>query len=121
MSIMSGNRASLFMGLAIVLILNLAVSRPVSAMGGYTSAQVVTGTVQSIDYLHHAITVNNQVYTISPQAKFNGIGAFSVLHVGMAVQMLLADAASNSPDSQSAATESTAPEAIQVTWLPSGA
>ncbi|MGH8281659.1 MAG: hypothetical protein ACRERZ_05650, partial [Gammaproteobacteria bacterium] len=77
--------------------------------------------VQSIDYQHHAITVNNQVYTIAPQAKFNGIGGFSVLHLGMAVQMLLANAASKSPtDDASSTVESAAPEAIQVTWLPGG-
>ncbi|MGH8280903.1 MAG: hypothetical protein ACRERZ_01800 [Gammaproteobacteria bacterium] len=116
---MLDKRVSKSVALAAALILGLATS-PLMAMGGYGADQLVKGNVQSIDYQHHAITVNNQVYTIAPQAKFNGIGGFSVLHIGMAVQMLLTDAASNSPADESSAAENAAPEAIQVTWLPGG-
>ncbi|MGA9851436.1 MAG: hypothetical protein WBR15_00660 [Gammaproteobacteria bacterium] len=116
---MLGNRASLFISLAGALILSLALCRPALAMGGYTSAQIVTGTVQDIDYLHHAITVNGQTYAVSPQAKFSGIAAFSVLHIGMPIQAMLGSTADgqSQPGAQPAAET---PVIVGITWLPGG-
>lgn len=89
------------------------------AMGGYTPDQVLTGTVQSIDYLHHTITINGQTYAVSAQAKFTGIGGFSVLHIGMPVECRL----SNPPavDSENDAASSAAAVIIAVTWAPGSA
>ncbi|MGB9429809.1 MAG: hypothetical protein WCC11_08040 [Gammaproteobacteria bacterium] len=114
---MSGKRTVVFMSLVTALVLGLAMSRPALAMGGYTADQLVTGTVQDIDYLHHAITVNGQTYAVSPQAKFSGIAAFSVLHVGMAVQCILDSAATSQPGDQP---DSQTPVITAITWLPTG-
>ncbi|MGA9854738.1 MAG: hypothetical protein WBR29_05625 [Gammaproteobacteria bacterium] len=97
---------------------------PVMGMGGYGAAQLVKGEIQSIDYSQHAITVNGQIYMVSPQAKFNGIGAFSVLHVGMPVQLLLASNNGSTSMVTASATNNPAntgpPLVVQVTWLPGG-
>jgi hypothetical protein len=117
--------ASKMTGLVTALMLGFMLATPAMGMGGYGADQLVKGEVQSIDYLQHAITVNGQTYRVSPQAKFNGIGAFSVLHVGMPVQLMLGSAsgtsmaAPSSPDD--VVSENTESQVvIQVTWLPNG-
>jgi hypothetical protein len=112
-------------GLLLALAWGCSMNLPALGMSGYGADQLVQGEVQSIDYLQHAITVNGQSYRVSPQAKFNGIGAFSVLHVGMPVQLMLGSArgasmaAPSSPGDVSAQNEE--PQVvIQVTWLPNG-
>ena len=107
-----------------LLLLGVITSRAGFAMGGYTPDQMLTGRVQSIDYMHHAITVNGQTYAVSAQAKFTGIGGFSVLHVGMPVECMLSSTpadptAGNAspPDTQS--TDQT-PVIVAITWQPAG-
>lgn len=99
------------------LLLGFAASRASFAMGGYTPDQMLTGAVQSIDYLHHTITVNGQTYAVSPQAKFTGIGGFSVLHIGMPVQCMLSSVAATGMDNDTQPSE-VAPVIIAVTWTP---
>jgi hypothetical protein len=92
------------------------------AMGGYTPDQMLTGAVQSIDYLHHTITVDGQTYAVSPQAKFTGIGGFSVLHIGMPVQCMLSSATATGPDDDTQPLPSDVmPVIIAVTWTPGSA
>jgi hypothetical protein len=117
--------ASKITGLALLLAFGCALNMPVLGMSGFGADQLVKGEVQSIDYLQHAITVNGQTYKVSPQAKFKGIGAFSVLHVGMPVQLMLGSASATSmaaPSSpENAASDNAGPQiVIQVTWLPAG-
>ena len=106
--------------LAGLLFLGMVVNHAGFAMGGYTPDQVLSGTVQSIDYLHHTITVNGETYAVSSRAKFTGIGGFSVLHVGMPVQCMLSSSPTVGPDSGSSSSM-TAPIIISVTWIPGSA
>lgn len=108
--------ATLFAGL----LLGFAAGRASFAMGGYTSDQMLTGPVQSIDYVHHAITVDGQTYAVSPQAKFTGIGGFSVLHIGMPVQCMLSSATTTGPDADTQPS-AVVPVIIAVTWTPGSA
>lgn len=99
------------------LLLGFAAGRASFAMGGYTPDQMLTGAVQSIDYLHHSITVDGQTYAVSPQAKFIGIGGFSVLHIGMPVQCMLSSATATSADDDMQPSD-VVPVIIAVTWTP---
>ncbi len=119
-------RASLLVGLAAGLILGVTLNQPVMAMGGYTGDQVGKGLIQKIDYLHHTITVNGQIYTVSPSAKYNGVAAFSILNIGMPIQFMLGDTASGQapkPMPNNAATIQAVNQPqmiISITWLPAG-
>ncbi len=131
-------RTFMLHNLAAFLILSCAVNQPLMAMGSFAADQVVTGTVQNIDYLHHSITVNGQTYAVSPKAQFHGIGGFSVLHIGMPIRFMLGGATPDRgpsippvfrgigkpPGSQApgtsppARTASPPPVIIDITWLP---
>lgn len=106
--------------LASLLLLGIASSRNSFAMGGYTPDQMLTGKVQSIDYQHHAITVNGQTYAVSELAKFTGIGGFSVLHIGMPVECMLSNTPAADTDDSTPQSD-TAPVIIAVTWVPGSA
>ena len=112
--------------LAGLLLLGMVANRAGFAMGGYTPDQVLSGSVQSIDYLHHTITVNGQIYTVSPSAKYNGVAAFSILNIGMPIQFMLGDTASGQapepmPDNAATIQAVNQPQMIiSITWLPAG-
>lgn len=103
-----------------VLLLCLTASTVTFAAIGTPVVPPIKGTIQNIDYLHHAITVNGQTYAVASQAKFSGIAGFSVLHVGMPIAYILSSPAEASmPGSQPAAQSNTAPPVItHITWLP---
>ncbi|MGB9429803.1 MAG: hypothetical protein WCC11_08010 [Gammaproteobacteria bacterium] len=111
-------------GLAAPLLLGLFLAQPAQAMLGSTPLQIGRGLIQNIDYLHHAITVNGQTYAVSPQAKFSGIAAFSVLHIGMPISFALDNAPEKTPATDPSVpvqTSSDTPlEIVQITWLPGG-
>jgi hypothetical protein len=108
--------------LAVTLALSLAVCSPLMAMGGYAGDQISKGLIQKIDYLNHSITVNGQTYKVSPTAKFHGVNAFSVLSIGLPVQITLGAAANSTAPSRRAPDPSVdQPQVIVgVTWLPGG-
>lgn len=99
---------------------------------GTSPAQVIKGTVQSIDYLHHAISINGQTYAVAPNASYNGVAGFSVLHIGMPIAYTLGSAGQNQgpgalppgpaqPDTPAAQAENSGPPVItSITWLPGG-
>ena len=78
--------------LAGALLLGLALAPSSWAAFGESPAQVLKGTVQSIDYLHHAITINGQIYAVAANASYSGVAGFSVLHIGMPIAYTLRDA-----------------------------
>lgn len=82
-----------------------------------------TGTIQNIDYLHHAITVNGHTYAVTSDARFSGIAGFSVLHIGMPIRFVLSQPRSilAPPQSTAAAPDDTPAVITQITWLPGGA
>jgi hypothetical protein len=110
-------------------LLGLVIAAPSWAAFGAPPAQVIKGTVQSIDYLHHAITVNGQTYAVASNARFSGVAGFSVLHIGMPIAYTLGSAAQtpgpggmpHNADGPAAQTEATgAAVIISITWLPGG-
>ncbi len=109
--------------LAAALTLSLAVCSPVMAMGGYAGSQVIKGLIENIDYQQHSITVNGQTYAVSPTAKFSGVAGFSVLSIGMPIQIMLGATTGNiTPgDAPSTPAASSQPQVIVgITWLPGG-
>jgi hypothetical protein len=131
---MSKQPLYMFRNLAAALALSLAVCSPVMAMGGYAGGQVIKGVIENIDYQHHSITVNGQTYTVAPTAKYNGVAGFSVLAIGMPVQIMLGETATASSSGPGPTTKdpmpNTAPNTQQtnpqpqvivgITWLPGG-
>lgn len=120
-------------------VLGLAISVPTWAAFGGSPGQAVKGTVQGIDYLHHAITVNGQTYTVAQNANFNGVASFSVLHIGMPIAYTLGGAPLSQvkgpgampatgpaamhrgAEDPSAQTAEDGPQVItSITWLPGG-
>ncbi len=128
--------ASRLVGLAILLIASFALCQPAMAVRGAGAASRLKGTVQSIDYLHHAITVNGQTYAVAPNASFQGVASFAVLHVGMPIQYTLgygygsqeSDPGAMPPGpapgdelKNPAAPANDSPQVIvSITWLPGG-
>lgn len=112
----------LLLSLGAVLLLGFVSSPPAHAAFGSPGAIVINGTVQSIDYLHHAITVNGQTYAVAKNAKFNGIAGFSVLHVGMPIAYSLESPPDNAVPGDSQTPEQTngPPTISRIVWLPSG-
>lgn len=83
----------------------------------------IRGTVQNIDYVHHAITVDGHTYVVADTATFTGIGGFSVLHVGMPVAITLSLPATGDPMPGSAPQtqpDNSPPVITHITWLPGG-
>lgn len=120
---MKHTRTSLVLVLAAALLLGFVSSPPAHAATGSPGAIVIKGTVQSIDYLHHAITVNKQTYVVAKNAKFNGVAGFSVLHVGMPIAYSLESPPDNAvPGEPPTPSQTNGPPTIsQITWLPGGA
>ena len=126
--------ASLFVSLAAGLILVFALNQSALAMGGYAGSQVIRGLIENIDYQTHSITVNGQTYPVAPSAKFSGIAGFSVLSVGMPIQIMLGETATSSgpgpthgpkqepvPATAANTQSDTQPHVIVgITWLPGG-
>ena len=116
----------MFQSLATAFTLSITLCTPLMAMGGYASDQVGKGLIQGINYQHHSITVNGQTYTVSPNAKFSGVAAFSVLSIGMPIQFMLGDTASGQapepmPDNAATIQAVNQPQMIiSITWLPAG-
>ena len=119
------------------LAMGLMVTAPSWAAFGGSPAQPIKGTVQSIDYLHHAITVNGQTYAVAQNASYSGVASFSVLHIGMPIAYVLGSSPplGNSADDQDAhvlppgpaigdpgmtQTDSAPPVITSITWLPRG-
>lgn len=85
---------------------------------------VNTGTVQAIDYLHHAITINGHTYAVTEGARFSGIAGFSVLHIGMPISFVLGknSAIPAAPQPTTTTTDDNSPPVVTaITWLPGGA
>lgn len=119
---MKAHRLSLLPALLSVLLLGAAISAPAHASTATLPQTVAKGNIQNIDYLHHAITVNGQTYAVAGNAKFSGIGGFSVLHIGMPIAYTLGpastDAAANGSTTDPAS--NTPPVITHITWLPGG-
>ena len=58
--------------------------------------EVFQGSIETIDYGNHAITVNHQSYKVSPRASFTGVTGFESLQQGMQVRFILATPPSGS-------------------------
>ncbi|MDE2090950.1 MAG: hypothetical protein KGJ08_03480 [Gammaproteobacteria bacterium] len=113
----------MFQSLATAFTLSITLCTPLMAMGGYASDQVGKGLIQGINYQHHSITVNGQTYTVSPNAKFSGVAAFSVLSIGMPIQFMLGTTSSSVTPGDAVTTRaaSSQPQVIMgITWLPGG-
>jgi len=125
---MNTTRAHRLLGIIAGLMLGSVVSLPTWAAFGGSPAQAFKGTVQSVDYLHHAITVNGQTYAVAENATFSGVASFSVLHIGMPIAYTLGDATQTqgpgaTPPSGPAAAQTenaAAPVITSITWLPGG-
>ncbi|MGH8413441.1 MAG: hypothetical protein ACRESX_01775 [Gammaproteobacteria bacterium] len=127
---------SKLIGFAILLIAGFALCQPAMAVRGIASGQSIKGTVQQIDYLHHAITVNGQTYAVAQNATFQGVAGFTTLHVGMPVEYTLgfgSTSQESGPGSMppgpapgdelknSAPPANNSPQVIiSITWLPGG-
>jgi len=129
---MYATRTSRLLCVGVALVLFMALGQPARAALGVTVGQGIKGTVQSIDYLHHTITVNGQIYTVAPHASFQGIAGFSVLHIGMPIAYSLGNSTEKqgpgampagaapgkpmTPEQQIASTS----VIVSITWLPAG-
>lgn len=113
------------------LAMGLTIAVPAWAAFGAPPMQVLTGKVQNIDYLHHAITVNGQTYAVAANARFRGVAGFSVLHLGMPIAYTLGSASptgqqADTPppanaDNPATPTQEAGPAVItSITWLPGG-
>lgn len=106
-----------------VLLLCLMASTTALAALGVPGSTPIQGTIQNIDYVHHAIMVNGQTYAVASSAKFSGVAGFSILHVGMPIAYTLGSstagmspgvAGSTNPGPASA----DPPVITSITWLP---
>ena len=88
---MNTAHTSRLLSLLTAALLGLAMAPSCWAAFGGPPAQVLKGTVQSIDYLHHAITINGQIYAVAVNASYSGVAGFSVLHIGMPIAYTLRD------------------------------
>ncbi|MGH8377743.1 MAG: hypothetical protein ACRER7_02210 [Gammaproteobacteria bacterium] len=127
---------SRLIGFAILLIAGFALCQPAMAVRGISAGQSIKGTVQQIDYLHHAITVNGQTYAVAPNASFQGVAGFTVLHVGMPIQYTLGYGSASQESGPGAMPPGPAPGdelknpatpasdspqvIVSITWLPGG-
>lgn len=117
----------LILGGIAAIILAGVVSMPVFAANGGPVPDfntVNTGTVQEIDYLHHAVTINGHTYAVTEGARFSGIAGFSVLHIGMPISFVLGknNAIPAAPQPTTATPDDNSPLVITaITWLPGGA
>lgn len=133
---MSTVHASRFVNLLAGALLGLAMAPSSWAAFGEPPVHILKGTVQSIDYLHHAITINGQIYAVAASASYRGMAGFSVLHVGMPIAYILRDTGqsqmfgavspppSELPPPPGGTTKQTVDSGLQVivsiTWLPGG-
>lgn len=136
---MNTARIPLFLSLSLTLalMLSVAIGRPAFAALGATPEQAIKGTVQNIDYLHHAITINGQTYVVAPNARFSGVTGFSILHIGMPIAYVLGSSPVSgsssehhgpqalppgppSGDSGMAQPDNGPPVITSITWLPGG-
>lgn len=129
---MNASITSRMFGLLAGLLVLLAAAPPSQAAFGSVAQQAIKGTVQNIDYLHHAITVNGQTYAVAQHAQFIGVAGFTVLHVGMPIAYTLGAATSSQgagtlppgpaePNDPSGQAADTGPPVItSITWLPGG-
>ena len=129
---MNTSTTSRMFGLLAGLLMLLAAAPPLQAAFGSVSQQAIKGTVQKIDYLHHAITVNGQTYAVAQHAQFSGVAGFTVLHIGMPIAYTLGAAAPNQGsgalpsgpaqpnDPPGQAADASPPVITSITWLPGG-
>ncbi|MGH8279469.1 MAG: hypothetical protein ACRETQ_07900 [Gammaproteobacteria bacterium] len=108
--------------LLLALLIACAVCPPLWAAFGSPGEPVKYGVVQEVDYLHHAITVNGQTYSVAENARFSGIGGFPVLYSGMPIAYTLGPLARHgSPGAPAANGHNHAPPVItHITWRPGG-
>ncbi|MGH8397368.1 MAG: hypothetical protein ACRETA_03880 [Gammaproteobacteria bacterium] len=123
---------SKLIGFAIVLIASFALCQSAMAVRGISPGQTIKGTVQQIDYLHHAITVNGQTYAVAPNAMFQGVAGFTTLNVGMPIQFTLGYGSTSQESGPGAMPPGPAPGdpvtsandspqvIVSITWLPGG-
>lgn len=119
-------------GLLAGLLMLLTAAPPSQAAFGSVSQQAIKGTVQKIDYLHHAITVNGQTYAVAQHAQFSGVAGFTVLHIGMPIAYTLGSAVQDQvpgslppgpaqpSDPSGQAADAGPPVITSITWLPGG-
>lgn len=74
--------------LVIALSAGLALSLAASASDYFPSLR---GTIDSIDFLKHTISVNNHTYPVSSKASYTGAQGFGVLSQGMNIEYFLED------------------------------
>lgn len=120
----ASHRITVISGIAALALACLLSAPAFAATGGAVpDFKAHTGTIQNIDYLHHAITVDGRTYAVTPGARFTGIAGFSVLHIGMPISFVLSQPRSilDPPQSTAAAPDNTPVVITQITWLPGGA
>jgi len=125
------NKTLKILAIVTAALLSFSLSSPSWAVRGRSSEPVFKGTIQGIDYLHHAITVNGQIYAVAATASFNGVASFAVLHIGMPIAYTLGSAEPKQepgapppgprPGDPITQAENTGPPVItSITWLPGG-
>lgn len=105
------------------LLLCLAASTASFAAIGTPVVPAIKGTIQNIDYVHHAITVNGATYAVASNAKFSGVAGFSILHVGMPIAYTLGSSTAGTSPGVAGSTDpgpasADPPVITSVTWLP---
>lgn len=133
---MNKSHAKYIFGRTAALALGCLLATSAFASTGGPVPVIHNGTVQNIDYLHHAIIVNGRTYAVAPNASYSGVAGFSVLHVGMPIAYTLRAAAGNAgPDNAMPGSppadapgrsgpphaNSNPPVITRITWLPGGA
>ena len=83
MSRIRKNLAIGFTPIAVLLALHMAMAS--------TFVPIKKGAITSIDVLKHTITVDKQLYRVSPKAVYQGVQGFGVLSRGMNIEYFLAN------------------------------
>ncbi|MBU6421124.1 MAG: hypothetical protein KGQ62_03490 [Gammaproteobacteria bacterium] len=125
------NKTLKILAIVTAALLSFSLSSPSWAVRGSSAELVFKGKIQGIDYLHHAITINGQIYVVASTASFIGVASFSVLHIGMPIAYTLgtdepkqepgAPPPGPRPGDPNTQPENTGPPVIiSITWLPGG-
>lgn len=118
---MNKMRTKHVLALATALILGCLLCTSAFASNGGPVPVTHSGTVQNIDYLHHAITVNGHTYAVAANASYSGVAGFSVLHIGMPISYVISHLPKTSaPPQPSTAAPDDPPVITRITWLPGG-